>query len=101
MWSQIVEVVIYLAIGAVAGFIAVRVAPAMCKRFHEFSISPRSIPLHIFSFIMFTASGVFGLLDHNYFVSTIGFCMSVLSVVALVIVNRYKNSKVNGDAVKS
>lgn len=78
-------------VGAVVGLVAVRFAPDACKQFHQFSVSKRSIPLHVLSLAFFAAGGALGVWQHDIFMAAGGFGLAIVALLALAVVIRNKN----------
>jgi hypothetical protein len=100
MTFDLTQLVICLAIGAIIGTIAVKFAPAACKRFHLFSVGKRSIPLHLFSLVFFGACGIMGIREQNYLMVAFGTGLAILAILALGVVLGNKNKNLTHDVAE-
>ncbi len=88
MLTQLTEVIGIGLVGVIVGLIVVKLAPKRCVDFHRFSLSRRSLPLHLFSVLFFGCSFGFAILEQNYLMAILGGGMTAVSLLASLAVVR-------------
>ncbi len=88
MLSQVTEVIGIGLLGVIVGLIAVKFAPNRCVDFHRFSLSRKSLPLHLFSILFFGCSFGFAMFEQNYLMAILGGGMTAVAIFAALAVMR-------------
>ncbi len=86
--SELSELLVLAAIGAIVGFVFVKIAPRHAQQYSTWCQSDRSLPLHLLSTIFFGSAYVVAISQGDLFQMCIGAAMTLTGVLASYLIWR-------------